>query len=78
MSTATELRRTREKLKILTTTPYIQWILNDIIDAAADWFAGWDMDDMSKIAISKELKEKYERFITDNTQPPPEQISLKM
>lgn len=60
------LRRTREKLKILTETPYIQWVLGDCMELTLNILFGETIEDVEKINVMKQLKEKYEKFIKEN------------
>jgi hypothetical protein len=74
-----ELRRTREKLKLLEETPYIQWVLGDIIDLTLDYMFGEaPLTQIEKVQVMRKLKDKYQEFIKENSSTPLRQGKLRM
>ena len=61
-----KLRRTKEKLKILTETPNINWVLFDVIEILEEFYDGIDSTNSERLDLIEQIREKYLRYIKEN------------
>lgn len=68
MGTGIILRRTRQKLDTLLNTPYIQWVMGDLINIVVEDLEdeGCTYGEYDKAILIKKLKEQYELYIKNN------------
>lgn len=67
-----DLKRTRDKLKTMAETPFLYWILGDLIEVMAKDLGYDNMvdnTDQYKTQLVERLKNKYEDYIRDNEKP---------
>ena len=60
-----KLRRTKEKLKILTETPNINWVLFDVIEILEEFYDGIDSTNSERLDLIEQIRKKYLRYIEE-------------
>ena len=70
------LRRTREKLQTMLSTPHLSWILGDMIDTLYDDQDLEPVENSYKIQLVERLKNRYEKIIREAEKIPPKQGNL--